>query len=221
LTASITWRWWRGHNKGFIRHHTLSSLILRCGVESSRVTARCQLSPFKSEVSNSETQGHLSGCGEKSSRTWSSLYLDLRDKFNFLKCWMFSFEGWRLLLQLGRPLWRPRESGISNIFSCSFFPLILFIKNLDPDPYPDSLEMLDPDPDPQHCLLPTFSILNLSKALSLTQLTSVSVFSNRIFSLYSREKKENLKFRSDSIIILFKSVFFREQFYNRAICFTV
>ena len=31
------------------------------------------------DVSKSETQGHLSGCGEKSSRTWSSLYLDSRD----------------------------------------------------------------------------------------------------------------------------------------------
>jgi hypothetical protein len=35
---------------------------------------------LKVDVSNSETQGHLSGCGEKSSRTWSSLYLDSRDK---------------------------------------------------------------------------------------------------------------------------------------------
>jgi hypothetical protein len=31
------------------------------------------------DVSNSETQCHLSGCGEKSSRTWSSLYLNSRD----------------------------------------------------------------------------------------------------------------------------------------------
>ncbi len=28
----------------------------------------------------------------------------------FFKCWMFSFEGWKLLLQFGRPLWRPRIS---------------------------------------------------------------------------------------------------------------
>ena len=42
-------------------HHTLSSLILRCGVESSRVSARSQLSPLSS--SKSETQGQLSGCG--------------------------------------------------------------------------------------------------------------------------------------------------------------
>ena len=68
--------------KGY-KDHTLILPILRCGVESSRVAkARCQLSPFKVDVSKSETQGHLSGCGEKSGRTWSSLYLNSRDSQN-------------------------------------------------------------------------------------------------------------------------------------------
>jgi hypothetical protein len=30
-------------------------------------------------------------------------------KIHVFKCWMFSFEGWRLLLELGRPFWRPRD----------------------------------------------------------------------------------------------------------------
>ncbi len=41
-----------------------------------RVAARA----LEVDVSKSETQGHLSGCGEKSSRTWSSLYLNSRDR---------------------------------------------------------------------------------------------------------------------------------------------
>jgi hypothetical protein len=47
--------------------------------------------------------------------------------------------------------------GQKNIkeFKMYFLISFLVIKTLDPhsetDPYPDSLEMLDPDPDPQHC----------------------------------------------------------------------
>jgi hypothetical protein len=29
--------------------------------------------------------------------------------FHVLKCWMFSFEGGRLLLQLVQPFWRPKD----------------------------------------------------------------------------------------------------------------
>jgi hypothetical protein len=29
------------------------------------------------------------------------------ENFHLLKCWMFFSEGWRLLLWLGRPVWRP------------------------------------------------------------------------------------------------------------------
>ncbi len=32
-----------------------------------------------------------------------------------LKCWMFSFEGGRLLLEFGRPLWRPRDKLIAIV----------------------------------------------------------------------------------------------------------
>jgi hypothetical protein len=31
-----------------------------------------------------------------------------KSEIHVLKCWMFSFESWRLLLYLGRPLFRPR-----------------------------------------------------------------------------------------------------------------
>ncbi len=34
-------------------------------------------------------------------------------KFIFLKCLMFSFEGWGLLLYLGRSLWRPQDKGMT------------------------------------------------------------------------------------------------------------
>ncbi len=52
---------------------------------------------------------------------------------------MFSFEGWRLLLWLGRHLWRPKDREIvvqKNLifFSCKFFSHFLVIKTLDPDP---------------------------------------------------------------------------------------
>ncbi len=40
-------------------------------------------------------------------------------KFHVLKSWMFPFEGWRLLLQLGRPLCQ-RGQGISTV-SCNFW----------------------------------------------------------------------------------------------------
>ncbi len=51
----------------------------------------------------------------------------IKKLIHFLKCWMF-FEGWRLLLYLGRPLWSPREkqpvleqTNINKIFGCIFF----------------------------------------------------------------------------------------------------
>jgi hypothetical protein len=30
-------------------------------------------------------------------------------RFHVSKCWMFSFDGWRLLLYLGHPSWRSRD----------------------------------------------------------------------------------------------------------------
>ncbi len=50
---------------------------------------------------------------------------------------MASFEIWRLLLLLGRSLWRPREVNCSfwskkNFFTCNFFQFLV-IKALDPD----------------------------------------------------------------------------------------
>ncbi len=66
-------------------------------------------------------------------------------KFHVLKCWAFSFEGWRLLLLLGRPFWRPwakyrtlnvlTKKVFKKIFQLSiFFLQFLFIKAVDPDP---------------------------------------------------------------------------------------
>ncbi len=49
------------------------------------------------------------------------------NKFHFLKCSMFSFEIWRLPLQLRRPLWRVRDK------SPVFFLKVLVIKTRDPD----------------------------------------------------------------------------------------
>jgi len=74
-----------------------------------------------------------------------------------------------ILLQLGRPLWRPREKYLQFLikkrkekFSCIFFQFFV-IKTLHPYPYPeldpDTLDTLDPDPysdpdsmnpDPEH-----------------------------------------------------------------------
>ncbi len=77
---------------------------------------------------------------------------------------MFCFEDWRLLLKLGRPLWSPTRDKYIAIFDQekeNFNYIFLFNlghqnpgSGLDPDPYSDSLEMLDPDsmkPDPQLC----------------------------------------------------------------------
>ncbi len=63
-------------------------------------------------------------------------------KFNGLKCWMFSFEGLRLLLWLGRPLWRPGIGILQFLIQKIYkkFPAVNFlqflvIKTLDPDRY--------------------------------------------------------------------------------------
>ncbi len=70
---------------------------------------------------------------------------------------MSSFEGLRLLLQLGRPLWR---HGIAILKKYSIFSDVIFshfllvIQTLDSEPDPDPhpgpyrLKMLDPEPAP-------------------------------------------------------------------------
>jgi hypothetical protein len=69
-----------------------------------------------------------------------------KKKFHVLKCWMFSFEGRRLLLLLGCPLFRLRDKygkiAIFDLKKNSFLPAVYFftflvIKTLDPDLYPD------------------------------------------------------------------------------------
>jgi hypothetical protein len=62
-----------------------------------------------------------------------------------LKCWIFSFEGCRLLMKFGRSSWRPRDKYIAlfglkivNFLSTENFTF-LDIKSMDPDPE------LDPD----------------------------------------------------------------------------
>ncbi len=68
-------------------------------------------------------------------------------KFHLLKCWMFSFEGWRL------PFFHFLNLEEKRI-QLYFFPFLV-IKTLDPYRYPDtdSLEMLDP----QHCFADPFN----------------------------------------------------------------
>jgi hypothetical protein len=58
---------------------------------------------------------------------------------------MFSFEGRRLLLWLGRPFWRPRDKlqFLMKTFSAVKFLQFLVIQTLDPDPHLET--MLDPD----------------------------------------------------------------------------
>ncbi len=84
-------------------------------------------------------------------------------KFHNLKCWMFSFEGWRLLLLLGRPLWRPWERNIAtfdqkNILKNSALNFVQFfiIKTLDRDSM-----ILDPKHRFFDKILEIFSVLNL------------------------------------------------------------
>ncbi len=77
-------------------------------------------------------------------------------KIQVLRCQMFSFEGWRLLLELRRPLWRPKDKWIAifyqkNIFysAVNFFQfLVTKILDLDPDPDPHWPKTLDTDPYP-------------------------------------------------------------------------
>jgi hypothetical protein len=76
-------------------------------------------------------------------------------KINVWKCWMFSFEDWRLFLLIWRPLWSHRESKNCNFWYLKkiffFSRQLLVIKtldpHLDPEPHRYSAKMLDPDPN--------------------------------------------------------------------------
>ncbi len=103
--------------------------------------------------------------------------------FVVLKCWirMASFESWRLLLLLGRSLWRHRDrlivvfdQKILVFFQLSFFQF-LFIIALDPDWIQIRIgiqpKMLDPDPDemnadPQPCQRESFILYLPYQSLS-------------------------------------------------------
>ncbi len=84
------------------------------------------------------------------------------NKFNFLKCWMFCFEGSRLLLEACMSFMKTYGKVNCNFgskrrkkfFSCTYFSFHFWYQypesRLDPDPhsYPDPDLM---KPDPQHC----------------------------------------------------------------------
>jgi hypothetical protein len=52
------------------------------------------------------------------------------EKFHVFKCWMFSFQGWRLLLLLGRPLWGPRVKLI-KIFDHDWYSARCWIRGIN------------------------------------------------------------------------------------------
>ncbi len=83
------------------------------------------------------------GTGSRAIITEPVLWILIHEliNFHFFNCWMFSFEGWRLLLLPGRPLRRHRKKHCKLSFLIkkdTFFPLYFFkflaIKTLDPEP---------------------------------------------------------------------------------------
>jgi hypothetical protein len=59
----------------------------------------------------------------------------------YVKCWMFPLEGWRILLLLGRPSWRPRATYCILQLSVKINRKVKYMY-LDPNPE------RDPDADP-------------------------------------------------------------------------